>query len=113
MAQAGRTFLVECYLPGVAAADVAAAGERARQAAEELRASGGEIAYLGALFMAADEAVFHQFRASNAAVVVDASRLAGLAFERVVESVDVEAGGGIVGGAARKGSNAPGRENGR
>jgi hypothetical protein len=93
MAQSGRTFLVECYLPGVAERDVAAASERARRAAAELRASGRDVAYLGALFVAADEAVFHRFRASDAGLVVEASRRADLAFERVVESIGIDGGG--------------------
>jgi hypothetical protein len=93
MAQFGRTFLVECYVPGIAEGDVAAAGERARRVADELRAGGRDVAYLGALFVAADEAVFHQFRAVNASVVVEASRMAGLPFERVVESIGVDGGG--------------------
>lgn len=92
MAQFGRTFLVECYLPGVAERDVAAASERARRAAEELHSRGRDVAYLGALFVAADEAVFHQFRARNAALVVEASRMADLQFERVVESIGVDGG---------------------
>jgi hypothetical protein len=96
MAQSGRTFLVECYLPGVAESDVAAAGERARRVADELRAKGRDVAYLGALFVAADEAVFHQFRARNANLVVEASRLADLPFERVVESIGVDGGGSLV-----------------
>ena len=101
MAQSGRTFLVECYMPGIAERDVAAASERARRVAEELRADGRDVAYLGALFVAADEAVFHQFHASDASVVVDASRRAGLSFERVVESIGLDGErGSIPGGGA-------------
>jgi hypothetical protein len=111
MAESGRTFLVECYLPGIAEADVAAAGERARQAADELRATGREVAYLGAMFVAADEAVFHQFRAPDVTAVIDASQLAGLAFERVVESVDVDGGGLRVGTDEREGLLVPRKEN--
>ena len=86
---AGRPFLVECYLPGVDEAAVAGAGDRARRAAEELSRSGGDIAYTCAVLMAADEVVFHEFRASDPAIVEAASRLAGLAFERIVESIDI------------------------
>jgi hypothetical protein len=96
MAQSGRTFLVECYLPGIAESDVAAAGERARRVADELRAGGRDVAYLGALFVAADEAVFHQFRSIDAGLVVEASRMAGLPFERVVESIGVDGGEAVV-----------------
>ena len=93
MAQPGRTFLVECYLPGVVERDVAAASERARRVAEELRGTGSAVAYLGAMFVAADEAVFHQFRAPDASVAVEASRMAGLPFVRVVESIGIHGGG--------------------
>jgi hypothetical protein len=93
VAQTGRTFLVECYLPGVVEHDVAEASERARRVTEELRAGGRDVAYLGALFVAADEAVFHQFRAGDAGLVVEASRRANLPFERVVESIGVDGGG--------------------
>lgn len=89
MAQPGRTFLVECYLPGIAERDVAKASGRARQVVGELRELGREIAYLGALFVASDEVVFHQFAAPDAGIVAEASRMADLAFERVVESIDV------------------------
>ena len=101
MDQSGRTFLVECYLPGVAERDVAEASERARHVTEEMRAGGRDVAYLGALFVAADEAVYHQFHASDASVVVDASRMAGLSFERVVESIGLDGErGSIQGGQA-------------
>jgi hypothetical protein len=89
MADAGRMFLVECYLPGVSEADVTAAGDRARLATEALQADGRVIEYLGATLIAGDEAVFHAFRASDAALVGEASRTAGLAFERIVESVAI------------------------
>ena len=86
-----RTYLVECYLPGIAEADVAAAGNRFRFAVEDLRSAGHDVTYLGALFLATDEAVFHQLRAADAAVVIEAARRAGVAFERVVESIGVGA----------------------
>jgi hypothetical protein len=84
-----RTFLVECYLPGVDEAAVAGAGDRARSAADELRNSGGDITYTGAVLMAADEVVFHEFCASDPGIVEAASRQAGLAFERIVESIEI------------------------
>ena len=100
MPQPARTFLVECYLPGVDQAAVAEAGERARRAADQLVAGDREIAYLGAMLVAADEAVFHTFRASDAAVVREASIAAGLAFERIVESIGIQGDGSAVDPAA-------------
>ena len=84
-----RTFLVECYLPGVDEAAVSAAAASARHAAETLTERGDPIAYLGATLVPADEVVFHAFTASDAATVEAASLVAGLAFERVVESTGV------------------------
>lgn len=89
-----RNFIVECYLPGIAERDVAEAATRAGLVAQELSGRGADIAYLGATFVEADEVVFHAFRASDKGVVEEASRAAGLAFERVVESIAV--GGGTV-----------------
>ncbi len=113
MAQSGRTFLVECYLPGIAQADVAAAGDRARRAADQLLARGREVAYLGAMLVEADEAVFHAFRASDAAVVEEASRAARLEFTRVVESIDVRGDDMAVGLSLFEPTRSEGRESGR
>ena len=85
----GRTFLVECYLPGVQEAAVVEAGKRARAAADEMRRRGSDIAYIGATLVAADEVVFHTFSAADPAIVDETSRVAGLSFERVVESIGV------------------------
>ncbi len=89
-AAAVRTFLVECYLPGVEEPDVAAAAQRARDAVTGLVREGAQIEYLGAALIPQDEVVFHAFGASDAAVVARASREAELRFERIVESVTVD-----------------------
>jgi hypothetical protein len=110
MATRGRTFLVECYLPGIEPAAVAEAGERARRAAEALLADGRVIAYTGAMFVAADEVVFHTFVASDAVVVGEASRAAALAFERIVESIGVREDGVADGTSGFEAVAAPGLE---
>ena len=89
MADGARTFLVECYLPGVTEAQVAAADGRARAAAAALQQAGRAVEYLGATLLTDDETVFHAFRASDAGVVGEASRAAGLDFARIVESVAI------------------------
>lgn len=86
-----RTFLAECFLPGVHASDVEAAAARARAVADDLRANGTPVEYLGALLVEQDEVVFHAFRARALGDALDASRRAGLPFERVIESVEVAA----------------------
>lgn len=86
-----RTFLVECYAPDIARSDVEAVGRRAAIAAAQLRDEGHAIEYMRALFVPGDDAVFHVFVAD----AIDAARLAAeraaISFERVVESVAVEA----------------------
>jgi hypothetical protein len=86
-----RTWLVECYGPGIGEASVTAASDRARTAVEVERAGGTPIEYLGALVMPTDEAVFHAFAADDATRVAAASARAGLRYERIVESVSVRA----------------------
>lgn len=88
-----RTWLVECYAPGLVVASVNESAARARTAVEVVRGSGQRIEYLGALFVAGDEAVFHAFEAEEEAIVADASRRAGLAYQRIVESVAVQSPG--------------------
>ena len=86
-----RTFLVECYAPDIARSDVEAVGRRAAAAAAQLRAEGHSIEYVRALFVPGDDAVFHVFSADAIDTVREAGGRAEIAFERVVESVAVEA----------------------
>ena len=83
-------FLAECFLPGVAAGQIEAAGVRAADAAADLTRAGVPVEYLGALLVAEDEVVFHAFRARSAADALEASRRASLTFERVIESIRVD-----------------------
>ena len=83
-----RTFLVECYAPGIGQADVEAVGERAARAAA-LRDEGRAIDYQRALFVPGDEAVLHIFTAADADTVREAGRRAAISFDRVVESVAI------------------------
>lgn len=87
-----RTWLVECYVPGLVTSTVAEDGDRVRAAVEIVRHE-GSIDYLGALFVAGDEAVFHAFRAAESKLVEGASRRAGLRYARIVESVAIAAPG--------------------
>jgi hypothetical protein len=89
MADASKTWVVECYMPGVDDARVRLAADRAAAAVRSLGGPESGIEYLGALLMAVDEVVLHAFRASDAALVSRAANAAGLSFERVIESVEV------------------------
>ena len=84
-----RTWLVECYSPGIEEEAVARAGARARAAVDEIGRGEPAIDYLGAFLVAADEVVFHAFAADDEALVEAASRRADLRHERIVESVAV------------------------
>ena len=84
-----RTFLVECYAPDISRGDVDDAAERALAAAAEVRDEGCAVEYVGALFMPADEVVFHVFSSACAGAVREASSRAAVVFERIVESVAV------------------------
>jgi hypothetical protein len=88
-----RTFLVECYAPGIDTASAGAAADRARAAVAGLRSEGRDLDYLGALLMAEDEVVFHAFHADAPALVREASARAGLQFERIVETVGIPSPG--------------------
>ena len=89
-----RTFLLECYAPDISRTDVEAVGRRAAIAAAQLRGEGHAIEYVRALFVPGDDAVFHVFSADAIDMVREAGELAAIQFERVVESVAVEAEAG-------------------
>jgi hypothetical protein len=86
-----RTFLLECYAPDIGLGDVEAVGRRAATAAAQLRGEGHSIEYVRALFVPGDDAVFHVFVADLIETVRKAGERAAISFERVVESVAVEA----------------------
>ena len=84
-----RTYLVECYSPGIARKDVESAGRRASDASAALRGEGCRVDYVGAILVPADEVVFHVFDSACLGAVREASVRAEVPFERVVESVAV------------------------
>jgi len=89
MAEAPRTFVVECYVTGVDDAAVRQSAGRAAAEVRRLDLPPSEVEYLGALLMAVDEVVLHAFRAIDGELVRRVSTAAGLPFERIVESVEV------------------------
>ena len=86
-----RTFLVECYVPGVDEPSVGDAGRRVRDALAALGDGAKGVAYTGATLVPADEVVFHAFTAPDAASVERVSRAADIPYERIVEAVSVGA----------------------
>jgi hypothetical protein len=84
-----RTYVVECYLPGIDRRAVESSGRRATVAAAELRHRGCRVEYVGALLVPGDEVVFHLFAAGAVGPVREASLRAGVEFERVLESIPI------------------------
>jgi hypothetical protein len=83
-----RSYLVECYWPGVNPDKVAASAERVGAAASALRRHGGNVRFLGSILVPADESVFCLFDGVESDVRA-ASEQAGIPFERVLESVRI------------------------
>lgn len=81
-----KQFLVEVFVPRSKADLLAAAEQRARETARRLSESSAEIRYLRATYVPADETCFHVFEARSAALVAEASKLAGLGEGRIVEA---------------------------
>ncbi|MEY2567751.1 MAG: hypothetical protein QOE35_2280 [Actinomycetota bacterium] len=88
----GRSYLVECYSPGVQRDDVESAATRAGMACRELSDRGTAIEYSGALLLPTDEVVMHLFTSASEDAVRDASERADLPFERILETVAVPSG---------------------
>lgn len=89
MVTATRTYLVECYTPGVEQHTIEATARRARVAAVGLQAEGHNIQYVNAVLVPDDEVVFHVFASDDPEAVREASVRAEVPFERIVESVAV------------------------
>jgi hypothetical protein len=95
-AEEQRTYLVECFWPGVDERQHAAAVERAHAAAVDLRREGAQVEFLGSILVQPDETVFCLF-AGRDADVRTASERAALPFERVLEARVAQAATDLVG----------------
>jgi hypothetical protein len=85
-------YLVECYWPGVSTDQLADVAARTDRAAAAVRKRGRGFRFLGSILVPADETVFCLFNGSEAdvrTVVEDA----GVPFERILESIRVDADG--------------------
>jgi hypothetical protein len=78
-----RTYIVE--LPAGDATDLAAAGERARTAAEQLAREGTAVRWVRAVYAPEYETCLLVFEASTPDAVDRAGRRAGLTYDRIVE----------------------------
>jgi hypothetical protein len=84
------TFLVEHYWPGVTTGEFATALGRVRASADELAREGVDVRYLHSTLVLEDEAAFCVLAAASREFVERAYARAGVAFERLVEAVDVD-----------------------
>jgi Protein of unknown function (DUF4242) len=87
-----RTYLVECYWPGVSEEALVSAARRTRAAASMLRRHGGDVDFLSSILVPADETVFCLFSGCEADVRA-AREQAGFPFERVLESLRLDEAG--------------------
>ena len=84
-----RSYLVECYWPGVSIEKLVDALRRVREAQARLSGRGGDVAFLGSILGPVDETVFCLFDGREADVRA-VNEQAGLLFERVLESLRID-----------------------
>jgi len=83
----GRAYVVEQYWPGVTEAEFRAAAARVRTVAAAL--DGVRVLHL--TFVPGDEAGFGVVAAPSSDLVAEAYRRAGVAYERILDAVEVGA----------------------
>jgi hypothetical protein len=83
-----RCYLLECYWPGVDEQKLDVAVGRAQTAAGGLRRQGHDLRFVCAILVPADETVFWLFDGDEAHIRA-VSEQAGVAFERILESVRI------------------------
>ena len=86
MGEAARSFVAECFWPGVTESEVQALDARASAAVAELADGGTPVRYLGSILMREDEVVLCQFDGA-ADAVRRVCELARIPFERILETV--------------------------
>jgi hypothetical protein len=84
-----RSYLVECYWPGISEQELAVTLRRVRAAARVLQQEGGTVDLVGTILVPADETVFCLFDGVEADVRT-VSAQAGVPFERVLESLRID-----------------------
>ena len=80
-----NSYVVELQLTAGDAADVAAAGELARNAAEQLTREGTAVRCVRSVYVPEEATCLLVFEASTAEAVDRAGRRAGLSYERIDE----------------------------
>jgi hypothetical protein len=85
MADPTRSYLAECFWPGVSKAHLKELDSRAALTAAASRGK-AQVRYRGSMLMPDDEVVFCFFDGPSATAVEAAARDAGIPFARIVES---------------------------
>jgi hypothetical protein len=80
-----KSYLVELHLPAGDPTDLAAAGERARTAAEQLTREGTAVRWVRSVYLPEEETCLLVFEARTPDAVDQAGRRARLTYERIVE----------------------------
>jgi Protein of unknown function (DUF4242) len=81
-----KTYVAECFWPGVTRADLSTLHARASRAGGRSSGSEPEARYRGWMLMPEDEVVFCFFDALSADAASVAARAAGIPYARIVES---------------------------
>lgn len=81
-----RSYLAECFWPGVSEAQLEELDRRATLSTSSSHGSGERVRYRGSMLMSEDEVVFCFFEGPSAAVVEAIARQAQIPFARIVES---------------------------
>ncbi len=81
-------YLLEVYVPGSSAGDLADLGERLRDAAHALSQKGLPVRYVRSTYVPEDETCFHYVEAPRASLVQRLAESAELSFDRIVEARD-------------------------
>jgi hypothetical protein len=93
MTDATRSYLVECFWPGVSKAQVQELDSRASRSATADRGRGPRVRYRGSMLLPDDEVVLCFFDGPCEAAVEAAARHAEIPFARIVASTAVPATG--------------------
>jgi hypothetical protein len=83
------SYLIEGYLPRSRAAELTDAVARFRRTAERLTAEGVPVRHVRSSFLPTDELFMHLVEAQSAEAAGELTKRAGIAPERIVETVPV------------------------
>jgi hypothetical protein len=85
------SYIVETFLPRLAADERRARERRAKSAVDAMTRSGTRVRFVGSIHVPEDETCFYTFEAASGAEVAVAAQRAGLEPLRVVEAITSEA----------------------